>query len=385
MRFRLSLLFAMLPVAAFTGVELNSPKPANDVRYVVAAEEGVALDNLRTDLETRGVETTAKLEDLHALEVMASPAEAGTLAAVDGVRYAERVVTFAVTDTPGDPLYGQQSSYLQRVGAPAAWNIEKGRPNIIVAVVDTGVDVRHPDLAPNIWFNPREVANNNYDDDGNGCVDDINGCAFVSDSSPGCQNITNGFIHDDIGHGTFVSGIIGAVNNTIGMVGVARGVRIMPVKALDCYGSGDSIAVARGILYAARNGARVINLSLGGLEDAQVMRDAVVQALAAGADVHAWSANALHNQPLHAAMAGSADLRILTALLAKGADVNAVEHGGYTPLHLAAGRGELALLNVLLAHGASAEAATDDGKTAEAIARERGHLLAARRLRGELP
>jgi len=113
--------------------------------------------------------------------------------------------------------------------------------------------------------------------------------------------------------------------------------------------------------------------------------EAVDALLAAGADVHAWSDNALHNQPLHAAMAGTAELRILTALLAKGADVNAVEHGGYTPLHLAAGRGDLSLLNVLLAHGAFAGAVTDDGKTAETIARERGHAQAARRLRGELP
>jgi ankyrin repeat protein len=113
--------------------------------------------------------------------------------------------------------------------------------------------------------------------------------------------------------------------------------------------------------------------------------DAVDVLLAARADVHAWSDNALHNQPLHAAMAGRAGLRILTALLAKGADVNAVEHGGYTPLHLAAGRGDLVLLNTLLARGARAEARTDDGKTAEAIARECGHAAAARRLRGELP
>jgi ankyrin repeat protein len=113
--------------------------------------------------------------------------------------------------------------------------------------------------------------------------------------------------------------------------------------------------------------------------------DAVDVLLAAGADVHAWSENALHNQPLHAAMAGRAGLRILTALLSKGADVNAAEHGGYTPLHLAASRGDLALLNTLLARGARAEALTDDGQTAEAIARKRGHVAAARRLRGELP
>jgi ankyrin repeat protein len=113
--------------------------------------------------------------------------------------------------------------------------------------------------------------------------------------------------------------------------------------------------------------------------------DAVDTLLAAGADVHAWSTNAIHNQPLHAAMAGRGDLRILTALLARGADVTMAEAGGYTPLHLAAGRGDVQLLNVLLAHGADADARTDKGQTAEVIARERGHANAARRLRGEMP
>ncbi|MEX2245271.1 MAG: S8 family serine peptidase [Dehalococcoidia bacterium] len=198
---------------------------------------------------------------------------------MEGVRYAEPVSMVVIADHPADPLYDEQSSYLQKVGAPAAWDIEKGRPNVIVAVVDTGVDVRHVDLQANIWFNPNEVPNNGADDDNNGCVDDVNGCAFVSDSSPGCQNVTNGFINDDIGHGTFVAGVIGAAGNGQGMVGVARGVRLMPVKVLDCYGAGDSIAAARGILYAARNGAKVINLSLGGLEPAQVLRDAVIEAM----------------------------------------------------------------------------------------------------------
>jgi hypothetical protein len=202
------------------------------------------------------------------------------------------IVGVAAADSPTDPLFSRQSAYLSVVGAPAAWDIEQGSPDIIVAVVDTGVDVRHPDLQANIWTNPGEIANNGVDDDGNGCVDDVNGCSFVSDSSPGCANVTNGFVNDDIGHGTFVAGVIAAAANGTGMVGVARNVRIMPVKVLDCYGAGDSIATARGILYAVHNGARVINLSLGGLRDAQEVRDAVAEATRAGVLVVAATGNA---------------------------------------------------------------------------------------------
>jgi endonuclease YncB( thermonuclease family) len=168
---------------------------------------------------------------------------------------------------------------LQAINAPAAWNIEVGRPDVVVAVVDTGVDVLHPDLQQNVWFNPNEVPNNGADDDGNGCVDDLNGCAFVTDSTIGCPNVTNGFIRDDIGHGTFVAGIIAAPVNGVGVAGIARGVRVMGVKVLDCNGASDSTAVARGILYAARNGARVINVSLGGLFESAAISEAVAIAM----------------------------------------------------------------------------------------------------------
>lgn len=197
----------------------------------------------------------------------------------------------AMADSPSDPLYGKEAPYLSTVNAQGAWAISQGSPDIVVAVIDTGVDVRHPDLQSNIWVNPGEIANNGVDDDGNGCVDDVNGCSFVSDSSPGCANVTNGFVNDDIGHGTFVAGVIAAAANGIGMVGVAPRVRIMPVKVLDCYGIGDSVATARGIRYATRMGARVINLSLGGLRDFQETRDAIAEATAAGVVVVAAAGN----------------------------------------------------------------------------------------------
>ncbi len=252
-------------------------------RIVVAIKSDLALDIAAAGVGDAGFRVEQTLDDLHAVEVTArgrATADAvQVLSTIPGVRYAEPVTGMAVADYPGDPLYDDQSSYLQIVNAPQAWDITTGAPDVLVAVIDTGVDVTHEDLRANIWFNPRELANNGLDDDNNGCVDDVNGCAFVSDSAPGCQNVTNGLVRDEIGHGTFVAGIIAAPVNGQGMVGVARNVKVMPVKVLDCYGSGDSVATARGIVYAARNGAKILNLSLGGLEDAQVIRDAVAEAM----------------------------------------------------------------------------------------------------------
>lgn len=112
---------------------------------------------------------------------------------------------------------------------------------------------------------------------------------------------------------------------------------------------------------------------------------AVDALLAAGADVRARSTNSHANTPLHAAAANGGNVRIITALLAHGADVNALEPAGYTPLHLVAERGDLALVELLLAHGADAGARTREGRTPLQIAEAKGHAAVARRLRGELP
>jgi uncharacterized protein len=113
--------------------------------------------------------------------------------------------------------------------------------------------------------------------------------------------------------------------------------------------------------------------------------DAVDALLAAGANVRAMSDNHEANTALHASLAGRKSVRVVSALLARGADVNARAGGGYTPLHIAAFGGDVELINTLLAHGASAEARADDGMTALAIAEDKGHAQAARRLRGEMP
>ncbi len=294
-RYSLSLILAGIGLLALiAGSDVGRrATPGAAGRLVVTVAPGQQLADVSSRVEALGYRLNGEIADIHAIEVTGAsdPASVGRLNGVAGVRYAEPVVPVKATDSPSDPLFGIEYSYLSVENAPAAWDISRGSPSIVVAVVDTGVDVRHPDLQANIWTNPREIPNNGIDDDGNGCTDDVNGCSFVSDSSPGCDNVTNGYVNDDIGHGTFVSGIIAAAGNGQGMVGVARNVRIVAVKVLDCYGAGDSVATARGIVYAAHNGARIINMSLGGVDDSQLVRDAVNEAQANGVLVVAAAGN----------------------------------------------------------------------------------------------
>jgi trimeric autotransporter adhesin len=141
------------------------------------------------------------------------------------------------------------------INAPAAWRQGYTGQGIIVAVIDSGVNYRHTDLDGNIWRNTREIAGNGIDDDRNGYIDDVRGWDFV-------QNDNNPM--DTFGHGTHLAGTIAAENNGLGVTGVAYGARIMPVRVLGDDGRGSYANIARGVRYAVDNGARVINLSLGG-------------------------------------------------------------------------------------------------------------------------
>ena len=143
----------------------------------------------------------------------------------------------------------------------------RGSASTVVAVVDSGVAWDHPDLAPNIWSNPDEVAGNGVDDDGNGKVDDVRGWDFVDGDN-------NPWDYDD--HGTHVAGTIAARgNNGVGVTGVAWQASIMPVRALDALGTGSNADIADAFTYAAANGARVVNASLGGAGRSQAMSDAI--------------------------------------------------------------------------------------------------------------
>jgi subtilisin family serine protease len=187
------------------------------------------------------------------------------------------------TLTPNDTYWAQQWGP-SKTRVSAAWDATTGRESIVIAVLDTGIDLDHSDLAGQVWMNPGEVPENGLDDDENGQVDDIYGWRFGQDQDDD--------IADDHGHGTHVSGIIAARgNNQTGIAGMAWGCRIMVVKVLDYKGDGYYSDVANGLVYATDNGARIANLSLGGDEPSQVIKDAVDYARAHGTLVVAAAGN----------------------------------------------------------------------------------------------
>jgi subtilisin family serine protease len=166
---------------------------------------------------------------------------------------------------PHDPLWPQQWS-LAAIGMPEAWEVISDTQGIVVAVVDAGVALDHPDLVAALWRNAGEVPGNGVDDDGNGQRDDVWGWHYYHTwTGNSYQPAEDAQVADDYGHGTHVAGIVGAAaNNGQGMAGVAWGARVMAVKVLDQDGQGWYSDIAAGITYAADNGARIIVLSLGG-------------------------------------------------------------------------------------------------------------------------
>jgi subtilisin family serine protease len=172
------------------------------------------------------------------------------------------------------------------IDALEAWNIETGRRDVVIAVIDTGVDYTHEDLRGNIWHNLGEIPDNGIDDDGNGYIDDVIGWDFV-DSFDGALyedfETPDNDPMDRHGHGTHVAGIIGAVtDNETGVAGVAWHCQIMPVRAGYKDRSGDGVLesadAASAIIYAAENKAQVINLSWGDYQKANLIEDAMAYA-----------------------------------------------------------------------------------------------------------
>ncbi len=186
--------------------------------------------------------------------------------------------------TPNDPYWNVQWGPL-KIDAPGAWEITTGSAQVIMAIIDTGVDLNHLDLVNQLWVNPGEIPNDGLDNEGNGFVDDLHGWRFLA----GGQSNN---VQDDHGHGTHVAGIAGAQgNNGIGIAGMCWGCRLMILKALDSSGKGRYSDVADAIVYAVDNGARIINLSLGGASSTQELEEAVNYASAQDALVVAAAGN----------------------------------------------------------------------------------------------
>jgi len=190
------------------------------------------------------------------------------LAKRKNVEYAEPNYVVTANDMPNDPLRGdlwnmhntgQLGTPDADIDAPEAWDLATDASSVIVAVIDSGIEYAHEDLAANMWTNAAELNGvEGVDDDGNGVIDDIHGANFIGDGDP------TGDPMDDYWHGTQIAGIIGAVgDNGIGVVGVCWKVQLMALKCLDNVGSGSIADVLEAIEYAASYNARVMNCSWG--------------------------------------------------------------------------------------------------------------------------
>lgn len=221
------------------------------------------------------------------------------LTAMPEVRFAEPLATYRAALVPNDPLFANQW-YLPKIGAPTAWDRTVGSPSAIVAVLDTGVDITHPDLRENVWRNPREIADGS-DNDGNGLVDDLNGWNFYDGNNnvrPAFEAFTSSGIH----HGTLIAGEIGAQGgNAQGIAGVNWRVSVMALRVLSSSGIGDVVHVVEGMNYAIANGADVISLSFSGPNRSAILDDAIRRANDAGILVVAAAGNDL-------SMSGGVDL-----------------------------------------------------------------------------
>lgn len=193
---------------------------------------------------------------------------------------------------------------------------------VIVAVVDTGVDVQHEDLKDVIWVNTNEIPANGIDDDNNGYIDDINGINTLVRDANGKATVN---IKDSHSHGTHVSGTIGAKqNNGIGIAGIASNVRIMGIRTVPNNGDETDVDVAEAFIYAAKNGAKLINCSFGksSNEGAQLIPDTlkyigekygVLVIAAAGND-----SSDIDKRPTYPASLGSENLLIIASTASNG-------------------------------------------------------------------
>ncbi len=270
----------------------GSNKPAfAPGRILVKAEEGTSADDLASLNRKNGAHVEEKLPKSR-LSVVDLPKNLSVAEAVEryeaspDVEYAEPDYLLYPAAEPNDPEFPKQYN-LHNTGqfdgtvdadidAREAWGVTTGDARPVVAVIDTGVDIKHPDLKDNIWTNPGEVPGNSIDDDHNGYVDDVNGWDFHNDDN----SVFDSAVDD--AHGTHVAGTIAANgNNGVGVTGVGWQAKVMPLKFLgpDVGYHSDAIEALN---YAAAEGVKVSNNSWGGGPFSQSLFDAIKRADAAG-------------------------------------------------------------------------------------------------------
>ena len=282
-------------------VVIDASHATNEIVLKIDPQRQSAAMQILQDLGINPRQDISEIATLDTLVIQVPPEQLTTILAVlqssTNFIYAEPNYLVSLDSIPNDPQFPSQGN-LQAVQAPQTWDALPSMQEVLVAVVDTGVDVAHPDLADRVWLNAGETGlddvgsdkrSNGLDDDNNGYIDDWQGWNMVSGDNQ---------VGDTQGHGTHLAGIIGAgVDNAVGIAGVAPNAIILPVKVLDDTGFGTYAQVAEGITYATDMGARVINLGFSGTGSSELLQSAVDYAIAHGVLVVAASGNSGSSTP----------------------------------------------------------------------------------------
>lgn len=250
-------------------------------------EDDASQPNFSTSLQQMGITSQApvnargRLYRMTVREGLSAAQAAERMSADPRVLYAEPDYIAEAALVPNDTHYASQWG-LEKINAPAAWDSTTGSAEVIIAVIDSGIDPEHPDLAGKLWTNPGETANA-IDDDSNGKLNDLHGWNFLG---------ANNDLTDTNGHGTQVTGVIAAAsNNGQGIAGVCWGCKIMPLKVMSAGGVANYSDIVRAVDYAVEKGADVINISLGGYSASQALKEAIDAAVAANIMVVAGAGN----------------------------------------------------------------------------------------------
>ncbi|RJQ57202.1 MAG: DUF4214 domain-containing protein [Desulfobacteraceae bacterium] len=293
---------------------LEKPTEKVSGEIVVRFIEGASKEEIESCVAAAGAKIKRKIELLGAYVIALPSGLAGEQAieyfsSTNTVVASEPNYLIPIQTVPNDPLFpnqwafnmsGRKGSFSHSgIDITGAWDLERGDPGVVIAIVDTGIYYLHEDLAGNIWRNPGEIPGNGIDDDRNGYTDDIIGWDFV-DADSGDKgedfSIPDNDPLDRQGHGTMVAAVAAASgNNSVGIAGVVWDCRVMPVRAGYKLESGAGVLrssdAAEGIAYAAANGAQVINLSWGSEVKSLTVERAIGFAESCGALVCAAAGN----------------------------------------------------------------------------------------------
>ncbi len=326
--------------------DLESPHRTDQILIVPKA--GVSEQEVDRWSESHGTSTLRRHPRLDRIRVLKAPPGVPLLQTLQLLN-ADGVAEFVEPDylqfamrVPNDPdfvagnTWGLQNTSARApatggdIDAPGAWDVITDASSVIVAIIDSGIRQTHQDLAANLWVNSGEIPGNGIDDDGDGIVDDIHGFnALTGGGNPA----------DDIGHGTHVAGIIGAVgNNGLGIVGVAWKIRLMSLKFLDSTGEGPTSAAIDCIDYARAHGARLINASWGSSARSRSLQRAVARARDDGIILVSAAGNEgvnLDQNPLYPASYGASNV-VSVAATTSSDTLASFSNYGITSVDLAA-------------------------------------------------